>query len=342
MDNGKKDEAKPPLKSFDQQKSQDQSRGNAVGVRRDTAGFTGKNINREPRVIDTRIRSTPRDVNSTEKRFQSPNDSRVRSSQSSAATSRDTRSFRDPSGGSRPPQEKSERGSGFAKTNNKDFKTGRPPGKFQSRDAKPAKPKIEKVVAPLIPIVSELQIMEGVHRGKYIKNTLSPKHRLSSAKLRDAALRLIYRRVRFGRVLDLCSGAGMIGFEAISRGALLATFVERSSKMVDFIKKNMESLAVKVGHGEIFEIEAIPFLMRIEKNRREWDVVYFAPPYNSNYDEVLEFLGRGVGIRQRGCVVIEHPSQMVFPETIGSLHRWRVTEEGEVAVSFYERRQSST
>jgi 16S rRNA (guanine966-N2)-methyltransferase len=342
MDNGKKDEAKPPLKSFDQQKSQDQSRGNSVGVKRDTPGFTSKNINREPRVIDTRIRSAPRDVSSTDKRFQNSKDSRGHFSSTNAATPRDSRTFRDSSGGSRPPQEKSERGSGFSRTNNKDFKTGRPPGKFQSRDAKPGKPKIEKVVAPLIPIVSELQIMDGVHRGKYIKNTLSPKHRLSTPKLRDEALRLIYRRVRFGRVMDLCSGAGMIGFEAISRGALLATFVERSSKMVDFIKKNMESLAVKVGHGEIFEIEAIPFLMRIEKSKREWDVVYFAPPYNSNYDEVLDFLGRGVGIRHRGCLVIEHPSQMVFPETIGSLHRWRVTEEGETAVSFYERRQSTT
>lgn len=206
--------------------------------------------------------------------------------------------------------------------------------RFPPRGAKPVEP-WKKV--PVIKVYSEMQVTDGKHRGKFFQSTTSPKVRPTTRKIREAMFKVVTRRVRGGRFLDVFAGSGAVGIEAISRGALLATFVERSAKMCAFIRKNMATMEIKEGHGEVHEIEVIPFLMRMAKRRRYWDVVFVDPPYDANYDEVLDFFKRGVCIKPHGLLVIEHHAEMFFPEKLGVLKRWRVIVEGESAVSIYER-----
>lgn len=200
---------------------------------------------------------------------------------------------------------------------------------------KPLKP-WEKDKAPRI--VSDMQVTDGKHRGKYLKSTDSPKVRPTARRIREVMFKILYRRIKAGRFLDLCAGGGTVGIEAISRGSLISTFVERSAKMCSFIKKNMEALEIKEGHGEVFEMEVVPFLKKMLKRKRQWDVVYFDPPYDANYDEVLDYFARGAAVKPRGVLVIEHHSEMFFPETIGIMRRWRVVVQGDTALSFYDRK----
>ena len=209
-----------------------------------------------------------------------------------------------------------------------------PKGRFASR--KENSKLWERENAPRI--VSEMQVTDGKHRGKYLQSTASPNVRPTARRIREVMFRILFRRIRAGRFLDLCAGSGMVGIEAISRGAIISTFVERSAKMCSFIKKNMESCGIKEGHGEVVEMEVVPFLKKMAKRRRQWDVVYFDPPYDSNYDEVLNYFSTGTAIKPKGTLVIEHHAEMFFPETFGVMHRWRVLIQGETALSFYERR----
>jgi len=182
-----------------------------------------------------------------------------------------------------------------------------------------------------------MQVTDGKHKGKYLKSTTSAKVRPTARRVREVMFRILFRRVRAGRFLDLCAGPGTVGIEAISRGALLGTFVERSAQMCSYIKKNLEACSIKEGHGEIHQIEVVPFLKRMEKRRRFWDIVYFDPPYDSNYDEVLAYFGRGAALKPHGVLVIEHHAEMFFPETFGVMKRWRVVVQGDTALSFYEK-----
>lgn len=210
-----------------------------------------------------------------------------------------------------------------------------PKKRFPPPKGKTTKP-WEKDTRPRI--VSDMQVTDGKHRGKYLKSSESPKVRPTARRIREVMFRILFRSVNAGRFLDLCAGSGTVGIEAISRGALIATFVERSAKMCSFIKKNLETLGIKEGHGEICETEVVPFLKKMAKRNRQWDVVYFDPPYDSNYDEVLEYFSRGVALKERGILVIEHPAEMFFPEKFGVMRRWRVVVQGDTALSFYDRR----
>jgi len=189
-------------------------------------------------------------------------------------------------------------------------------------------------------IVSDLQITDGKHIGKHLQTSTSPKMHQTARHLRESMFKILFKKVRGARFLDLCAGVGTIGIEAISRGATLSTFVDRSAKMGSLIKKNLEICAIKEGHGEIFEMEAVSFLKQMGKRRRRWDIVYFDPSFGADFEEVLKYFERGIGLEQFGILVIEHHTEMFFPENLGVMKRWRVVTQGENSLSFYEKNKN--
>lgn len=156
-------------------------------------------------------------------------------------------------------------------------------------------------------------------------------------KLREVLFKIIARRIKGRRFLDLGAGCGMMGIEAISRGTMISSFVERSPRMCGFIKKNLEELGIKTGHGEVTELEIAPFLKRAAKNKRVWDLVFLGTR-NAEDDQVFDFLKRGIAIEQGGLLMIEHPTDTELPERLGGLDRWRLIANGGTSLTVYERK----
>jgi 16S rRNA (guanine(966)-N(2))-methyltransferase RsmD len=193
----------------------------------------------------------------------------------------------------------------------------------------------DKVKRPKI--TSELQITDGRFMGQYLENVEKINAAVSSRKVRDVLFRILARKIRAARFLDLCAGNGTIGMEALSRGAMLGSFVERSARMCSCIKHNLEACGVRGGHAEVFEMEAVPFLRRVGRKRRFWDVVYCGTPCNADFDSLLKCFGNGFSIRPGGSLIIEHPVGIEFPEKIGLLRRWRVIGKDDVSLTIFER-----
>ena len=212
--------------------------------------------------------------------------------------------------------------------------------RFNQRPNQPQPPRKAFFDAPPdVVITNDLQVTDGRHKGIQLIHTASPKVRPTERLVREVLFRTLARRVRFARFLDLCAGSGAVGVEAISRGALLSTFVERSAKMCHFIRQNLHVCKIcPTGHGEVHQIEVSPFLKKMTKRKRCWDIVFYNPPFNTDYEEVLDFFGRGKCLRETGGVlVIEHHAEMFFPIELNKLIRRKVVVEGDTALTFYER-----
>lgn len=79
------------------------------------------------------------------------------------------------------------------------------------------------------------------------------------------------------KVLDLFSGSGSLGIEALSRGCQFACFVDNSFKSINLIKENL-SLLNDVGKScKIIKNDVADFL---KKNKSViWDFIFLDPPY---------------------------------------------------------------
>lgn len=130
-----------------------------------------------------------------------------------------------------------------------------------------------------------IRLTGGEHRGRLIKSPPDTDTRPTQAKLRQALFNSLQLQIPDARVLDLFSGAGTLGFEAISRGASHVTFVEsgpvarmvlENAKTLDCLERiRLHSFDVKNALGAGAKLEG-PF-----------DIVLADPPYSAGWETRL-------------------------------------------------------
>ena len=181
-----------------------------------------------------------------------------------------------------------------------------------------------------------MRVISGLYRGRVLKGPPDNKTRPTSDRLRETLFNVLTPRIDDDtRFLDLCAGTGAVGIEALSRGAAFVTFVDRSKRSCALIEENLDKLAIPEEQTEIIGNDADNFTGR--EHKLGWDIVFFDPPYDSDYGIVLhEFAYNATLLREGGILVAEHHSKKHMPDAVGSIRRWRVLKQGETSLSFYE------
>jgi len=132
-------------------------------------------------------------------------------------------------------------------------------------------------------------------------------------------------------VLDAFAGTGAIGIEALSRGAVHATFVESDPRVIRVLSENVRACGV----ADACAIIRHDFLSA-RPSGAAVDLVIADPPYDiTPLEDVVE---RGAGwLAGRGRLVLEHSRRRDSPEIAGALRRTRILTAGDSALSFYDR-----
>jgi 16S rRNA (guanine(966)-N(2))-methyltransferase RsmD len=164
--------------------------------------------------------------------------------------------------------------------------------------------------------------------------------RPTSDRLRETLFNVIAPRIEGVRFLDLCAGSGAVGIEALSRGASHATFVDRSRKMCGLVEANLDVCKIPEEQTEVVQAEALDFLKRsIARKEKRWEIVFYDPPYATDYLRVLDFTGAHVRelLSEDGLMIVEHHHKKDLNDEIGSMIRTRILKQGDSALSFYQR-----
>jgi len=165
--------------------------------------------------------------------------------------------------------------------------------------------------------------------------------RPTTARVREAVFNIWQGAIAGCRWLDLCSGVGAMGAEALGRGAAEVIGIEQSGRACQVITENWQRVAqpdqqFRVIRGDV--VQKLPTL-----RGQAFDRVYFDPPYASDlYLPVLQILGRESLLAPGGELAMEHdPHRWVgdawdaFLEQVRPLEVCREKEYGNTAVTFF-------
>ena len=185
-----------------------------------------------------------------------------------------------------------------------------------------------------------MRIIAGQYRGRRLKSLRGLQTRPTSDRLRETLFNILAPRIEGVRFLDLCAGSGAVGIEALSRGAAHVTFVDRSRKMCALIAANLAAFSVEEAETEVVTDEATEFLRRYTKKEAKlFDIIFFDPPYASDYGAVLNYVGDHATrfLAERGVMIVEHDKKKELRKEFGQLQRYRVVKQGDSALSFHQR-----
>jgi 16S rRNA (guanine966-N2)-methyltransferase len=182
-----------------------------------------------------------------------------------------------------------------------------------------------------------MRIIAGKYRGRTLKSPPSLQTRPTSDRLRETLFNILAPRIEGARFLDLCAGSGAVGIEALSRGAAHVTFVDRSRKMCGLIEANVDSLQIDEGEFEIVTTEAPEYLRRQSRKGDAFDIVFYDPPYATDYEGVLRYTGENSArlLAEGGLVIVEHHKKKELGEEFGGLKKYRLVKQGDSVLSFY-------
>lgn len=157
-----------------------------------------------------------------------------------------------------------------------------------------------------------MRVIAGKARRLQLKTPQGLDTRPTTDKTKETLFNILNPYLADINFLDLFSGSGAIGIEALSRGAKYAAFVEESKAALDCIRYNLEFTKL-ADQGEIFAFDVLATIKTLEKRGQVFDVVFMDPPYNHLLEkEVLLRLEKSSIISSDAILVVEASLQTDF------------------------------
>jgi 16S rRNA (guanine(966)-N(2))-methyltransferase RsmD len=177
-----------------------------------------------------------------------------------------------------------------------------------------------------------LRVIAGEAGGRILKGP-RPGIRPTSDRVREAIFEIVVAHGgTLGKVLDLYSGTGAMGIEALSRGAKHCDFVEADAKSCEIIRENLSLTGLKE-RAKVFNLPVARALARLE---RPYDLVVADPPYE--YDraetELRDAVERGL-LAEDGVVVVEHSKRRPWPDELSGRSLLVSRRYGDTSVTIY-------
>lgn len=127
--------------------------------------------------------------------------------------------------------------------------------------------------------------------------------------------------------LDLFAGTGVMGFEALSRGALSATLVEKSTPAYKALLENKQLL--KAENATLWHQDALDFL---STNQQKFSLIFIDPPYQQNWlPKVLPLLAKHLQIG--GLLYVE--AEYTLASSQDFTQSWQVLKQSKAGNVFY-------
>ena len=159
-------------------------------------------------------------------------------------------------------------------------------------------------------------------------------------RVKEALFSKINNNIQDAIVLDLFSGSGALGLEAISRGAQKAYLCDNSFKAINIIKKNVEKTKTQ-NDTIIISKDYIKALDILKKDNIKFDIIFLDPPYKTDYNiNAIKYIIEYNLLAENGEIILETDIEEEILNSLKqfSLDIYDIKKYGRVTLIFIRRK----
>lgn len=175
-----------------------------------------------------------------------------------------------------------------------------------------------------------MRVITGKARGRSLETLKGDDVRPTTDKVKEAIFSAIQFELEGRHFLDLFSGCGQMGIEALSRGCATATFIDRSKTAIKVIERNLSVTNLKQ-FARVYNADSVNF---ISNSAQEYDIVFLDPPYNKGIlQEVMPLVAQRM--KKTGVIICE---SALNDEILQKYYNFTLDRErtyGKIKVSIY-------
>ena len=181
-----------------------------------------------------------------------------------------------------------------------------------------------------------MRIIAGTKRGVRLTSFKGRKVRPTTDRTKEVIFNVLRNHIEGSLVLDIFSGTGSLGIEALSRGAAKAVFIDNDRNAQKILQDNLS----KSDFIEVSELITLPVkhgLKKLSNANQKFDLIFADPPYKGDLaKETIQLIEYYDLLGSDGCLTIEHSDKTNLVKasekyTLQSLRRQGVTQ-----LSFYQ------
>lgn len=181
-----------------------------------------------------------------------------------------------------------------------------------------------------------MRVVAGEFGGRKLKTLAGNNTRPTTDKIKGAMFNMIGPYFDGGNALDLFSGSGSLGIEAVSRGMDQAVLVEKNFRAMEIIRENV-AMTKNEEAFQLMKMTANQAIQQLADRGLQFDLVLLDPPYAKQeiVKQIEMLLSNGL-LTKDVTVVCETDKEVVLPEMIGQLKERKRHDYGITAVTIYD------
>lgn len=149
-----------------------------------------------------------------------------------------------------------------------------------------------------------MRVIAGSARHLPLKTIEGPGTRPTTDRIKETLFNILQSDIVGSNFLDLYSGSGAIGIEALSRGAKSATLVENAKNACGVIKDNL-AFTKLADKANLMECDCLSAINRL-KGGEIFDIVFMDPPYGKDYEfETLKAIKQAGIVDEYSIIIVE-------------------------------------
>ena len=180
-----------------------------------------------------------------------------------------------------------------------------------------------------------MRVIAGKAKGHQLKVPKRKATRPATDLVRGAIFSILETVTNdWSQVLDLFSGSGALGIEALSRGAEWVDFVEHERRCCDIIRENLAKTKL-AGQAHVYCCSVAKALSFLDK---EYSIILVDPPYSdSSIGNVITQLANSELVGTSSVVVVTHSPHLHLNPNYATLNLVKENRHGDSCIAIYEK-----